>query len=112
MRKKAITQLVLHNVPAVLAYQIPGYQTLAVKDRKGNTRVLRRLLGGVGEPGEDTRIWKWLFADLKEDETLESVINMKSRWAWAGKFGLGHEIERGVSDFADGGVIQGMIRLE
>ena len=59
-----------------------------VKAKDGCTRKLARLSGSGNEPREDREVRKWLFADLREDEDMDTLIREKARWGWCGKFGL------------------------
>lgn len=49
--------------------------------------------GPIGEPGENTRIWKWMFVDLEEDEHLDVIIRDRSRWCWGGRFRVSDPVE-------------------
>jgi hypothetical protein len=40
-------------------------------------------------------MFRWLFTDLMECEDLNTTVSEKARWGWAGRFALGHELERG-----------------
>lgn len=60
-----------------------------VKAKDGCTRKLARLSGGSANgPGEDREVRKWLFADLREDENMHTLIGEEARWGWCGKFVL------------------------
>ncbi|TAQ89858.1 hypothetical protein B7494_g1830 [Chlorociboria aeruginascens] len=106
LRKSDVTQFVRfdkcylpHEIPITFKYiadRCPGeglHVSVHAVKKSGVTKILTRLIGRPGYEGEDPALWKWLFADLKEDENLDTVVREKSRWGWAGRFRVDFELE-------------------
>lgn len=81
-----------------LASGTPVYvDTPCLRGKDGSVKQLIRLNGPPGEPGEDRKVWKWLFADLADNEDIHTIIMDRFRWGWAGKFGVA-SLGRGPPD--------------
>jgi hypothetical protein len=100
LRISAIAELVCINP------NIPGTQ-----DKRGITRILVHHFGPIIDDDEDPAVWKWGFADLADDEDLNTIIHQKERWGWA-RMSLGRELSRGQNKFADDASATGLVELQ
>ena len=71
------------------------YQVYAIKKQDGAIKHLQRLADATQQNRADIRIWRWVFADMLEDETVDTLVREQHRWGFAGWFMEGIELEKG-----------------
>ena len=75
-------------------------ELLLIKGKDGTIRRLHRRSETPGQVGEENHTWKWLFAELKDDEDIHTIIQEKTRWGEGGTFGLSDH-SQGTADLDD-----------